>query len=601
MAVAVTMFRWLDLLEKEFDKGFVDLDILFGEVDPDQSEITYQGRQKLTGLSSAFAQLAHKAQTVFQANAKLEAELVALRSDKVEANAKVQVLEKELKNTLLQLHAVQLQLHSTTGTNTESDAIKLKLESELSQFRKDAIKEAQLIEETVQFKKENDDLRKYILQMQGEVYGARLAAKYLDKELAGRSLCLQAELVALRSDKVEANAKVQVLEKELKNTLLQLHAVQLQLHSTTGTNTESDAIKLKLESELSQFRKDAIKEAQLIEETVQFKKENDDLRKYILQMQGEVYGARLAAKYLDKELAGRIQQIQLLGRDMRGPEHDLLWNQIEAEIHLHRHKTVIRACRSKKKPEPPAPTRPEIKEGDHPSEIVRKKRGIGDMRIVEIHRDKSEGLGISITGGREHGVPILISEIHGDMPAAKCEDLYIGDAILSVNDQDLRSATHAQAVQVLTRVYGRIKMEVLYVDPQGSDDEGDWENDEAQRYSMLGLVEDPSDLASESEVALTNTRRDPANYNGVNGDTRPDINDVLNLNARIDDSNALEQRLGTDSNAPSDMSHTNSATNSPPSSPDRQDKAGKGQKTEKPYVSYTNTGGPGSAQRYVRT
>lgn len=41
----------------------------------------------------------------------------------------------------------------------------------------------------------------------------------------------------------------------------------------------------------------------------------------------------------------RIQQIQLLGRDMRGAEHDRLWNQLEAEIHLHRHKTVIRACR----------------------------------------------------------------------------------------------------------------------------------------------------------------------------------------------------------------------------------------------------------------
>lgn len=30
---------------------------------------------------------------------------------------------------------------------------------------------------------------------------------------------------------------------------------------------------------------------------------------------------------------------------MRGAEHDRLWNQLEAEIHLHRHKTVIRACR----------------------------------------------------------------------------------------------------------------------------------------------------------------------------------------------------------------------------------------------------------------
>ena len=73
-----------------------------------------------------------------------------------------------------------------------------------------------------------------------------------------------------------------------------------------------------------------------------------------------MFGARLASKYLDKELAGRIQQIQLLGigkisyivriivnigRDIRGDEYEQVWNQLEAEIHLHRHKTVIRACR----------------------------------------------------------------------------------------------------------------------------------------------------------------------------------------------------------------------------------------------------------------
>ena len=52
--------------------------------------------------------------------------------------------------------------------------------------------------------------------------------------------------MSLRSDKVEGIGKVQVLEKELKNTLLQLHAVQLQLHSTSGTSLESDAIKTKL-------------------------------------------------------------------------------------------------------------------------------------------------------------------------------------------------------------------------------------------------------------------------------------------------------------------------------------------------------------------
>lgn len=37
---------------------------------------------------------------------------------------------------------------------------------------------------------------------------------------------------------------------------------------------------------------------------------------------------RLATKYLDKELAGRIQQLQLLGRDMRAEVRDSLWAQV---------------------------------------------------------------------------------------------------------------------------------------------------------------------------------------------------------------------------------------------------------------------------------
>lgn len=48
-------------------------------------------------------------------------------------------------------------------------------------------------------------------------------------------------------------------------------------------------------------------------------------------------------------MKNRIQQIQLLGRDLRGADHENLWNQLEAEIHLHRHKTVIRACRGREK------------------------------------------------------------------------------------------------------------------------------------------------------------------------------------------------------------------------------------------------------------
>jgi len=69
------------------------------------------------------------------------------------------------------------------------------------------------------------------------------------------------------------------------------------------------------------------------------KEENLRLKSLLNSVHSEIYGARLAAKYLDKELAGRlendffdlinshykrhffnfsIQQIQLLGRNMRG-------------------------------------------------------------------------------------------------------------------------------------------------------------------------------------------------------------------------------------------------------------------------------------------
>jgi len=102
--------------------------------------------------------------------------------------------------------------------------------------------------------------------------------------------------------------------------------------------------------------------------------------------------------------SGRIQQIQLLGRDMRGSEHDQLWNQIEAEIHLHRHKTVIRACRGRKDPNnktpaPPPPPQAEVSVGEEEDaeSKARKRRGIGEPRTVVIHKDKTEGLGISIT------------------------------------------------------------------------------------------------------------------------------------------------------------------------------------------------------------
>lgn len=59
------------------------------------------------------------------------------------------------------------------------------------------------------------------------------------------------------------------------------------------------------ERELEANKKEKVKEAQLEAEVKLLRKENEALRRHIAVLQAEVYGARLAAKYLDKELAGR--------------------------------------------------------------------------------------------------------------------------------------------------------------------------------------------------------------------------------------------------------------------------------------------------------
>lgn len=133
--------------------------------------------------------------------------------------------------------------------------------------------------------------------------------------------------------------------------------------------------------------------SQLRSENSQLQSENTSLRNSILALNSEVYGAKLAAKYLDKELAGRIQQLQLLGKEMRGETRDKLWRQLESEILLQRHKTVVRACRQNSSycnngnacPKP-ADSSPLGEHGQAPN-----------IRTVLVKRKSGQGLGISIT------------------------------------------------------------------------------------------------------------------------------------------------------------------------------------------------------------
>jgi C-terminal processing protease CtpA/Prc len=71
-------------------------------------------------------------------------------------------------------------------------------------------------------------------------------------------------------------------------------------------------------------------------------------------------------------------------------------------------------------------------------------------------------IGISIKGGRENRMPILISKIFPNMPADQTGQLYVGDAILSVNGRDLQHVSHEEAVQILKKAGKEVELEGKY-------------------------------------------------------------------------------------------------------------------------------------------
>ncbi|KYN12314.1 Gamma-1-syntrophin [Trachymyrmex cornetzi] len=70
-------------------------------------------------------------------------------------------------------------------------------------------------------------------------------------------------------------------------------------------------------------------------------------------------------------------------------------------------------------------------------------------RMVQITRQKVGGLGLSIKGGAEHKLPVLISRIYKGQAADQCGQLFVGDAIIKVNGEYITACNHDDAVNIL--------------------------------------------------------------------------------------------------------------------------------------------------------
>lgn len=413
-------FRWVEVVEKEFDKAFVDLDLLLGEIDEDQLELVLEGRDRLSRLSTAFAQLCHKSQSIFQHNSHLETQLVTLRSEVCQLRSLKTVQERQINDLVYQIHDAQLQL-------------------------------CQLKE-------------------------------YSEKDASS----------PLRNGLVDP----QVIRQKLAD-----HKISAQVEGSG----ERETLELRRQTE----------------ELDQVKRENAVWKQQALTLRGEVLGAKLASKYTAKELSGRVQQLQLLIREKEmklNPEmQQKLWNQLEAEINLHRHKTIIRECKSA-----------HLQQGSNGSvQNGTETEGLGkptpgELRTAVImKKEHQKNLGVSITGGREHGVPVLISEIHPDTAAADCGNLFVGDAILFVNGKDLREVPHENAVKILSEAAAQreVTLEVLFIHPDPDElalREGESRAEVEKELSKSEYpIFDPSLLRFKGLTVQTNDE-----YNGLDSDPR---------------------------------------------------------------------------------
>ncbi|KAL0969373.1 hypothetical protein UPYG_G00226200 [Umbra pygmaea] len=84
-------------------------------------------------------------------------------------------------------------------------------------------------------------------------------------------------------------------------------------------------------------------------------------------------------------------------------------------------------------------------------------------RTVVLRRQSTGGLGLSIKGGAEHKVPVVISKIFKDQVADQTGKLFVGDAMLQINGINVDNCTHEEVVNLLRSAGDEVTITVQYL------------------------------------------------------------------------------------------------------------------------------------------
>lgn len=130
------------------------------------------------------------------------------------------------------------------------------------------------------------------------------------KRRAATIMCcisFQEQFDETKSQLFSSESSLVVAEKETRALISRLQAAQLEASRQRKVSTDEDAqaIQSRLEEEMRSILDEVEQDARLKSELSFLRQENERLRKNLINTESELVGAKLAAKYLDKELAGR--------------------------------------------------------------------------------------------------------------------------------------------------------------------------------------------------------------------------------------------------------------------------------------------------------
>uniref|UniRef100_A0A673V8A1 Syntrophin gamma 1 n=1 Tax=Suricata suricatta TaxID=37032 RepID=A0A673V8A1_SURSU len=83
-------------------------------------------------------------------------------------------------------------------------------------------------------------------------------------------------------------------------------------------------------------------------------------------------------------------------------------------------------------------------------------------RTVTIRRQTVGGFGLSIKGGAEHNIPVVISKISKEQRAELSGLLFIGDAILQINGINVRKCKHEEVIKKINRNFP-VNQQIVYM------------------------------------------------------------------------------------------------------------------------------------------